>query len=295
MAIDIINQTISDNYRHVDKKTPEQRNWNPSVDIENIYKAISEANNQITKLNNAEKRSRKQRMCTTATMGIALAHEVYLANVGDSRTYWITLNGCHQISIDDDIATTQVVKGNELYRSISATPKGGALLQALGMEFSHKLKIHVNRLIVDEDSVFLLCSDGLSDLDRVEQYWHSEIRPLIQHKTHLEDVVKSLMDIGINKNGHDNISLALLYCEVQERDHLDQSNQLSWKYLRSIIPDLPKPKEIKIQLFSLTWISSFKIIIFSIILLLCGGIGLWWWSQQEESSDQHSSHINLNC
>ena len=293
LAVKIINQTINDNYRYTDKKTLDKKHWTPLVDIENIYKAISEANNQITKLNNAEKRSKTKKMATTATMAMALAHELYLANVGDSRTYWITLNSCHQVSIDDDIATRTVKRGKELYRSISATPKGGILLQALGIEFSHKLKIHLKRLTLDEDSVFLLCSDGLSDLDRVEQYWYSEVRPLIQNKRNLEDVAKNLMDIGINKNGHDNISLALLFCEVKQRNKVERSEELSWKYLRTAIPNLPNPKEMKIQILSSTWMISLNTIIFTVILLVFGvSLGLWCWNQHNSSDNKQSSNID---
>jgi protein phosphatase len=53
-------------------------------------------------------------------------------------------------------------------------------VQALGMGRANNLHPTVQRLIVDQDCVFLLCSDGLSDYDRVEQYWDIEIVPLLQ-------------------------------------------------------------------------------------------------------------------
>jgi protein phosphatase len=292
LAVNIINLKISSYYQYSEKRTLEKKHWTPSLDAENIYRAVAEANNQITQLNDTEKRNKKQRMGTTANVGMALAHEIYLANVGDSRTYWITSNSCHQVTLDDDIATKKVQQGEELYRSISATPKGGVLLQALGMEYSDKLNIHLKRLILDEDSVFLLCSDGLSDLNRVEQYWYSEIRPLIQHKADLPTVAKNLMDIGINKNGYDNISLALLYCQVQKREKVERPNELSWKYLATVIPNLPQPRDSDTKIFSRQWISSpVNIIIFIIIVLFCGGGAFWWWNQQQSSEEQSQENI----
>ena len=57
-------------------------------------------------------------MGTTATVALALAHEVYLAYVGDSRIYWITNKSCHQVSLDDDVATKKVKQGSEARRLI---------------------------------------------------------------------------------------------------------------------------------------------------------------------------------
>lgn len=77
-------------------------------------------------------------MGTTVVTSMAIAHEIYFANVGDSRIYWITKDGCHQVTVDDDLATKEVRMGSGLYRLVSANPRTGALLQALGMESSKK-------------------------------------------------------------------------------------------------------------------------------------------------------------
>ncbi len=103
------------------------------------------------------------------------------------------------------------------------------------------------------------------------------------------------MDIGINKNGHDNITIALLYCQVQEREELDEPKQLSWKSLKEIIPDLPTPKNPKSgfkELLSSQQINSKSSLILIITLLFFGGTGLWFWHQQK-SSDNQSSHLEL--
>jgi len=72
----------------------------------------------------------------------------------------------------------------------------------------------VQRLIVDQDCVFLLCSDGLSDYDRVEQYWDSEILPLLRGEKTVTAVGESLLQLANQKNGHDNSTIALVYCRV---------------------------------------------------------------------------------
>ena len=71
------------------------------------------------------------------------------------------------------------------------------------------------RFILDEDCVFLLCSDGLSDFDRIEQYWETEILPLLNHKGDVASVTKQLLEIANNQNGHDNVTIALMHCQTK--------------------------------------------------------------------------------
>jgi len=41
-------------------------------------------------------------------LATAHAHEVYITHIGDSRAYWITRTGCHQVTLDDDVASREV-------------------------------------------------------------------------------------------------------------------------------------------------------------------------------------------
>jgi protein phosphatase len=147
-------------------------------------------------------------------MAFAHAQEMYAAHVGDSRIYWITPRSCHQVTVDDDLASREVKLGYLLYRDAVQYPNAGALVQALGMSSATNLHPTVQRLILDQDCVFLLCSDGLSDYDRVEQYWESEIVPLLQGEKTVAAVGESLLQLANQKNGHDNSTIALIYCRV---------------------------------------------------------------------------------
>lgn len=89
---------------------------------------------------------------------------------------------------------------------------------------------------------FLLCSDGLSDYDRVEQYWQSEILPILTEDINLKTACEKLLHIGLKKNGHDNITVALLQCQIELKQPDKKEGELSWQYLGEIIPDLPQPK-----------------------------------------------------
>ncbi|NCR21472.1 MAG: serine/threonine-protein phosphatase [Microcystis aeruginosa L111-01] len=201
---------------------PGEINRSPTTDIE-VYpdshslvleQAIRVTNDLISQRNDQESRQDRQRMGTTLVMAFAHAQEMYAAHVGDSRIYWITPHSCHQVTVDDDLASREVKLGYLLYRDAIQYPNAGALVQALGMSSATNLHPTVQRLIIDQDCVFLLCSDGLSDCDRVEQYWDSEILPLLRGEKTVTAVGESLLQLANQKNGHDNSTIALVYCRV---------------------------------------------------------------------------------
>ncbi|TRV05418.1 MAG: serine/threonine-protein phosphatase [Microcystis wesenbergii Mw_MB_S_20031200_S109] len=179
-----------------------------------LEQAIRVTNDLISQRNDQESRQDRRRMGTTLVMAFGHAEEMYAAHVGDSRIYWITPQGCHQVTVDDDLASREVKLGYLLYRDAIQYPNAGALVQALGMSSANNLHPTVQRLIIDQDCVFLLCSDGLSDYDRVEQYWDSEIVPLLRGEKNVTAVGESLLQLANQKNGHDNSTIALVYCRV---------------------------------------------------------------------------------
>lgn len=299
LAIEIMQKELEQDYKKTLKETLNNKHWTPLIDSQKIFNAISKANDTINQINNKEKRKDRERMGTTVVMAMAIAHEAYFAYVGDSRIYWITQDSCHQVTVDDDLATREVRLGYGFYRQLINNPQTGALLQALGMESSRKLKVHIRRFVLDEDSVFLLCSDGLSDFERVEQYWKSEVLPIIKKEIDVEEAAKKILKMGLQKNGHDNITIGLLQCSIEQKTPEDYEGKLTWEYLQEIIPDLPQPQG-KLPLdktntkqglnsIDLPLSKSTLIIIISSIILV---IGLIFW-QQNKSSQNKSLNLDL--
>ena len=190
---------------------------------QSLENAVRDANDAIARRNDRENRHERQRMGTTVVMALAYPgdltnHELYIAHIGDSRIYWITPTGCYQITLDDDVASREVRLGYAFYRDALQQPTSGSLIQALGMSSSMTLHPTVGRFILDEDCVFLLCSDGLSDRDRVEQNWQAEILPILQGRADLETAAERLIEIANSQNGHDNVTVGLLHCQVRSTD-----------------------------------------------------------------------------
>ncbi|GCL43829.1 protein phosphatase 2C domain-containing protein [Anabaena sp. FACHB-1250] len=188
---------------------------NPSLILYKLEQVVATANDKISQQNDSEHRQGRQRMGTTIVMALPMAYEMYITHVGDSRAYWITRHNCHQVTLDDDVASREVRLGYSLYREALQHSGSGSLVQALGMSKSTSLHPTSQRFIIDEDAVFLLTSDGLSDFDRVEESWESEILPILSDKKTIENVGQRLIEIANTKNGHDNVTIALVHYDVK--------------------------------------------------------------------------------
>jgi serine/threonine protein phosphatase PrpC len=188
----------------------------PASLIPTLARSTCLANDLISQRNDQEQRHDRQRMGTTLVMALSYGHQVYVTHVGDSRAYRITRTGCHQITVDDDVASREVRLGYALYRDALQQAASGSLVQALGMNPSNLLHPTVQRFVLDEDCIFLLCSDGLSDNDRVEEHWQTEILPILEGELDVAAVSDRLIAIANSKNGHDNVTVGLIHCRVTE-------------------------------------------------------------------------------
>jgi protein phosphatase len=208
----------------------------PELIMEQLEAAIRVVNNLISAQNDTQGRESRQRMGTTLVMALQLpqrirltsgatadnAHELYIANVGDSRAYWITPHYCHLLTLDDDVTTREVRLGRSLYREALQRPDAGALTQALGTRDADFLRPTVQRFIVEEDGLLLLCSDGLSDNGLIERAWVDYAEPVLQGKLSLSAAVQALVDLANQHNGYDNTSVVLMHCRVSS------DFQLNW-------------------------------------------------------------------
>jgi protein phosphatase len=214
----------------------EEPNCNPAIILKKLNQYINDSNDIISKRNDSEQRQERQRMGTTLVMTLAYAHEMYLAHIGDSRIYWITPNSCHQVTIDDDLASREVRLGYAVYRDSLQYPSAGALIQALGMRDSATLHPNLQRYKIEDDCIFLLCTDGLSDFDRVEQQWQHKVLPVLQGKQDLASAVKELITIGNEKNGHDNVTVALVHCQVKPQAGVSEVT-VAWSDVEFVLKD----------------------------------------------------------
>ncbi|MBD2020399.1 serine/threonine-protein phosphatase, partial [Leptolyngbya sp. FACHB-36] len=231
LAIETIQQQLS--------AVPPGATINAATLIAQLDQVALAANDAISQRNDQEHRQDRQRMGTTLVMALVHTHELYLTHVGDSRAYRITRTGCHQVTLDDDLASRETRLGYALYRDALQHPGSGSLVQALGMGASSLLHPTVQRFVLDEDCVFLLCSDGLSDHDRVEEYWQTELVPILNGTIDLATAGQRLVDLANTKNGHDNVTIGLVYCQVLPSSGATQPHAAATAPLDASLARLP--------------------------------------------------------
>ncbi|WP_298615294.1 PP2C family serine/threonine-protein phosphatase [uncultured Thermosynechococcus sp.] len=180
-----------------------------------IQTAIRRTNDAINQRNNTEQRHERQRMGTTVVGALIEHAHLYLAHIGDSRAYWINRWGCYQLTLDDDVASRDVRLGMSTYHQALELPYGGSLVQALGMAPSQHLHPTVQHFLLDEEGILLLCSDGLSDFNRVETYWRQYLLPVLQGELSLTAAAEQLIDLANGLNGHDNVTVMLIHCRMK--------------------------------------------------------------------------------
>ena len=211
----------------------------PTIVKQQLQEIVRIVNNLISEQNDSQGRELRQRMGTTLVMAVQLpqaigtlpvaletapgtsvqrpSHELYLVHVGDSRAYWLTPDYCHALTVDDDVVTREVLMGHSSYQEALRRPDSGALIQALGTRNAESLETNVQRFLIEEDGLLLLCSDGLSDYDRIEQSWRPITQAVFAGERSLAEAVEDWINLANQKNGHDNTSVVLLRCQVGNR------------------------------------------------------------------------------
>jgi protein phosphatase len=280
----------------------------PNLLEEQLEASLRVVNNMISARNDEQKRQGRERMATTLVMALQLpqqvetnsgnqsenAHELYIANVGDSRAYWITRHYCQRLTIDDDVAMREVRFARSLYRQALTRPDATALTQALGTKDAETLRLLIKRFILEEDGILLLCSDGLSDNNWVEQSWQDYAVPVLTGKLALEDAVRNWINLANQKNGHDNTSLVMTHCSVSREylvsmTHLQLPVEIVESELKPefdladsspVLFDLDITAEIATSPVKKSTRSKRLSLIGGLFILLLGGTGLglfaWW-------------------
>jgi protein phosphatase len=190
--------------------------WNfnhlPGIDI--IREGVRQANKAIYDLNQKDARSGVGRMGTTLVMLLVQDTHVAVAHVGDSRLYCLTRRGLEQITIDHEVGQREIMRGVE--PSIAyGRPDAYQLTQALGPRDENLIDPDVRFFQINEDSLFILASDGLTDNNLLETNWQTHLKPLLSSNANLERGARELIDLANKCNGHDNITAVLVRAKVR--------------------------------------------------------------------------------
>lgn len=152
-------------------------------------------------------------MGTTLVMTIILENKLVFANVGDSRLYRLRDKKLEQISSDHSLVQELVDNGYLSVEEAKLSVSKNLITRALGI--SPDVDVDVQQLELQDNDLYLLCSDGLSDLVNDEVIYES----LLETCDDLQQASTALINLANLNGGTDNISVIL----VAARGELESS------------------------------------------------------------------------
>lgn len=195
--------------------------WHDELPSEEVIRdGILLANEKIHEINQDKARSGAGRMGTTVVMALVQDTRVAIAHVGDSRAYQINRYGeILQLTVDHEVGQREIARGVPREKAYSLS-NAYQLTQALGPRKNSQVKPDIQYLEFDGDSLLLLCTDGLSDGNLIEEYGTLYLTPLLKSKANLSKGLLELMHFANEQHGHDNLTGVLVKIKLrpQNRD-----------------------------------------------------------------------------
>lgn len=128
---------------------------------------------------------------------------VIYGHVGDSRIYLQRKEQLEQLTFDHSLLRELLERGCLTDKQIDDSTYKNIITRAIGTEAF--VEPTVNIATVMPDDIYLLCSDGLSDLLSNE-----EIGQVLRLPLTVEEKVRTLIALAKRKGGHDNITAVLV-------------------------------------------------------------------------------------
>jgi PPM family protein phosphatase len=142
-------------------------------------------------------------MGTTVVAALFYDNKVSVAHVGDSRMYRLRSSTFSQVTLDHSLLQELVDRGFYSPEEAQRAANKNYVTRALGVEPS--VEVEIKDLPVLKGDVYVLCSDGLSDMVQDE-----DIRLTINtFGANLDAVAKQLIQLANENGGRDNVSVLL--------------------------------------------------------------------------------------
>jgi serine/threonine protein phosphatase PrpC len=142
-------------------------------------------------------------MGTTVVTAVFQGDSLILGHVGDSRCYRLRQGLLAQITKDHSMLQEQVDAGVLTPEQAAVAPGKNLLTRALGVEDT--VKVDVFRHAVEAGDIYLLCSDGLTDMLDL-----SDMAQALALDAPLQGMASALVEQAKANGGRDNITVVLV-------------------------------------------------------------------------------------
>jgi PPM family protein phosphatase len=124
----------------------------------------------------------------------------YFAQVGDSRAYVIRQGRAQLVTRDQSLVGQLVQAGHITEEEAERHTYKNVILQALGA--SHEINVVVDKLVLRDLDILVMCSDGLSNKVRGD-----ELTDIVDKAPSLKEACEGLIKTANERGGEDNITV----------------------------------------------------------------------------------------
>ncbi len=149
-------------------------------------------------------------MGTTLVVGLFRSDRLLLAHVGDSRCYRLRDGALQQITRDHSWLQEQMDAGLITAQQAIDSDHGNLVTRALGVETS--VQIEINEFPVEAQDLYILCSDGLTDM-----IGDDDLAALAKAPAPLVEKAQRMIQLANAMGGRDNISVVLVQTAGQKQ------------------------------------------------------------------------------
>ena len=175
-------------------------NWSSKEIKHRVQNAFRLANANI--LEHVNQNPDHKGMGCTAEL-LAFSDEGFMiGHIGDSRTYCLRNQQLEQLTKDHTIVQQQLDAGLITKDRIKQHPLRNVIYRSLGL--TKEIELDVLKGDVLSEDLFLLCSDGLTDMVSDDQ-----IRDILCSNLNIDDKVDNLINAAKSAGGKDNITVVL--------------------------------------------------------------------------------------
>lgn len=165
-------------------------------------------------------------MGTTLVAALFRQNKVVLAHIGDSRAYRFRQGALTQLTRDHSQLQEQIDAGLVSPEWARFAPNKNLITRALGVAVD--VEVETNTYATEAGDLYLLCSDGLSDMLATEQ-----IIELLSRHADLELTCEDLVNAANDNGGRDNISVILARIDALDATPLPGLGERMRAWLKS--------------------------------------------------------------
>jgi protein phosphatase len=159
-----------------------------------------EANSAILEAGSAN--PHLQGMGTTLVLAVLGPERIVVGHIGDSRCYRLRDGNLDQLTRDHSLMQDQLDAGLITPEQAALSPHRNLVTRALGIE--RAVELEITEYPAFPDDVYLLCSDGLSEMVRDQ-----DIQAILLEQRTLAERATLLVAAANENGGRDNISVVL--------------------------------------------------------------------------------------